>query len=308
MKTKIVATLGPTSKSEQVIWGMIEAGADVFRINLSHGDREQWDSLVEVIRKVSSEMGEEVAILADLQGPKIRTGETPLGGIKLNTGDIVTLTTRQVSMEPGLISINYKDFAKDVKAGERVLIDDGKLTLLIRSSDMKSEVQAEVLNGGVLTSRKGVNLPNTVLSLPALTSRDRENLEWIMKSDIDWVALSFVRSSGDIRALRDAMKMYPRGFYPGIIAKIEKPEAVADIDPIIRAADAIMIARGDLGVEIPFEQVPFIQKSIIQKCIKHGRPVIVATQMLEGMLTSMQPTRAEINDVANSVIDGADAL
>lgn len=308
MKTKIVATLGPASKSEQVIWGMIEAGADVFRINLSHGDREQWDSLVEVIRKVSSEMGEEVAILADLQGPKIRTGETPLGGIKLNTGDIVTLTTRQVSMESGLISINYKDFAKDVKAGERVLIDDGKLTLLIRSSDMKSEVQAEVLNGGVLTSRKGVNLPNTVLSLPALTSRDRENLEWIMKSDIDWVALSFVRSSGDIRALRDAMKMYPRGFYPGIIAKIEKPEAVADIDPIIRAADAIMIARGDLGVEIPFEQVPFIQKSIIQKCIKHGRPVIVATQMLEGMLTSMQPTRAEINDVANSVIDGADAL
>jgi pyruvate kinase len=308
MKTKVIATLGPASSSQKIIKKLIFAGVDVFRLNFSHGAYDDFERIIKDICALNKKMETHVAILADLQGPKIRTGEIPGGSRKLAKGDVVVLTTKTTN-EPGeKIYISYERFPQDVKAGETILLDDGKIILRIVKTDGQSVVEAKVLNGGILYSRKGINLPNTNLSLPSLTPKDINDLDFILKKEIDLIALSFVRSEFDIETLRKNIDDKNPTFKPPVIAKIEKPEAIKRIDAIIDAADGVMVARGDLGVEIPLQQVPMIQKKIVKKCLSKAKPVIIATQMMEGMMNNPRPTRAEVNDVANSVMDGADAL
>lgn len=307
-KTKIVATLGPASTDEAVLRSLMLAGVNVFRLNFSHGAHEIHAASVATIDKLNAELGLHVAILADLSGPKIRTGMVENDAMELKPGDEVILTTDKVLCRNGIISVSYPDFARDVKAGEDILLDDGKLLLKSTESDGERTVKAKVVQGGILSSRKGVNLPRTDLSLPSLTEKDLEDLKFIVTQNIQWVALSFVRKAADIEELRRQINQYPDARHLRIVAKIEKPEAVDNAVSIIRASDAVMIARGDLGVEIPQEQVPIIQKKFARLCIAASKPVIVATQMMEGMISSMRPTRAEVSDVANSVLDGADAL
>lgn len=307
-KTRIIATLGPASSSETVLKQLMTAGVNVFRLNFSHGTHEGHARAVETINRLNEQLGTHVAILADLSGPKIRTGEVEHGSMELVPEELVTISSRPELCRKGRISVNYPDFASDVMEGEGILLDDGKILLKAVSSDGKESVTARVVQGGTLLSRKGVNLPDTRLSLPSLSEKDLYDLDFILKQDIQWVALSFVRTAGDIEMLRKRIAEAGLEFPPRIVAKIEKPEAVANAAAIIRAADAVMIARGDLGVEIPQEKVPIIQKKIVRMCIAASRPVIVATQMMEGMIASMRPTRAEVSDVANSVLDGADAV
>jgi len=305
-KTKIVATLGPASSDKETIKEMILAGMNVCRINFSHGSHEVHAKTFENIRAVDKELGTFTAILADLQGPKLRVGDIPGGTMDLKTNSEVVFTTTKPKKDDGKLYITYPEFAKDVKVGERILLDDGKLILETISTDGKNEVRAKVLHGGPLTSNKGVNLPNTKISLPCLTPKDLEDLDLALKYDVDWLGLSFVRNARDIIELKHLIKIKEK--HARIVAKIEKPEAIDDISDIIKETDALMVARGDLGVEIPLQNVPLVQKMLISKSIRHAKPVIVATQMMESMIESFTPTRAEVNDVANAVLDGADAV
>ncbi len=305
-KAKIVATLGPASESLEKIRDMANAGVNVFRINFSHGSHEYARTLVSRIRKVDDETDKyNLAILADLQGPKLRIGSVEEGAL-LEPGDLLTFTNEPCMGTSKKVFMTYQQFAHDVKVGENILLDDGKLLLKVKSTDGVSDVVGEVIQGGPLKSKKGVNLPNTRISLPCLTEKDLADLEVVMEEKVEWVGLSFVRSAQDVYELRRILD--ESGSNTKIVAKIEKPEAVVDIDNIIEATDGVMVARGDLGVEVPMQGVPLIQKMIVNKSHKAAKPVIIATQMMETMITSMTPTRAEVSDVANSVLDGADAL
>ena len=305
-KTKIVATIGPSSSSKVVLRGMIEAGANIFRLNFSHGDHEGHQSVIDNIKELNEELDTHIGILADLQGPKIRIGEVEHNGIELNPGDEIVITTHEQIGTKEKVYLNYESFPEDVKPGELILLDDGKLTFEILSTNMKDEVKCKVLYGGILSSKKGVNLPNTKISLPCLTEKDLKDLNFALKQGVDWIGLSFVRSARDIIELEHLISNSKNK--AKVIAKIEKPEAVADIEDIMKATDGIMVARGDLGVEIPLEEVPLVQKMLIEKSLLHAKPIIVATQMMESMITNNTPTRAEVNDVANAVLDGTDAV
>ncbi|MFY0628126.1 MAG: pyruvate kinase [Reichenbachiella sp.] len=304
-RAKIIATVGPASNNKETLKKLIEAGADVFRLNFSHGTHEDHKKVVQMIDEVNEELGTNVCKLQDLQGPKIRIGQVENGQVEIIPGQKLTISTEDVLGTQDKVSTTYKPLATDVKKDDLILIDDGNLQLKVLSSDGK-EVVCEVVHGGMLKSRKGINLPDTAISAPSLTEKDKIDLEFGLQFDMEWVALSFVRNAADITELRDIITK--NGKHSKIIAKIEKPEAIDDIDNIINETDAIMVARGDLGVEILMEDVPPIQKSLVQKCNKLGKPVIVATQMLESMTDNPRPTRAEANDVANSIYDGADTV
>jgi len=305
-RTKIVATLGPASAKPDVLYSMFNAGLDVCRLNFSHGSQADHQEVLDTIRSINQKYNYNVGILADLQGPKIRIGMVKDGGIHLVNGSHTIITTKECIGNEERIYITYDTFPKDVKAGEIILLDDGKLQMRVIETNLIDEVKCEIVHGGILTSRKGVNLPNTKVSIPSLTIEDRKNLEFVLENDVEWIGLSFVRNAEDIIELKDIIK--ERGKSARVIAKIEKPEAIANIDAIIAVSDGIMVARGDLGVEMPMEEVPLLQKMIVQKCRAASKPVIIATQMLESMITTPRPTRAEVNDVANSVLDGADAV
>ncbi len=305
-RTKIVATMGPASSQKEMLISMIEAGLNVCRLNFSHGSQEVHQKTIDTIREINAAYKTNVGILADLQGPKIRIGMVQEGGIQLVNGAQITITTTEQIGDNEKIYITYDTFPNDVRQGEIILLDDGKLQLRVLNTNNKDEVRCEVVHGGILTSRKGVNLPNTKVSLPSLTEEDLSNLHFALKNDIEWIGLSFVRDASDIVELKHIIAQ--SGKPARVIAKIEKPEAIENIDEIISVTDGVMVARGDLGVEMPMEQVPVLQKMIAKKCRAAGKPVIVATQMLESMITTPRPTRAEVNDVANSVLDGADAV
>ncbi len=305
-KTKIVATIGPASTDKEVLRQMFIEGLNVCRLNFSHGEYEVYEAVIKTIRELNAEMGLNVAILADLQGPKIRCGEMENNGVEIEDGSEILITTKEMVGNAKKFSINYKQLPSEVKAGDRILLDDGKLELEVVDTDGAKEFRVKVVHGGILSSKKGVNLPNTKISIPSLTEKDRKDLDFILTQDIDWIGLSFVRSARDIIELKYLIRNVQST--AKVVAKIEKPEALEDINEIIRETDAVMVARGDLGVEIPFQSVPLIQKMLIQKCVQQAKPVIVATQMMESMITNISPTRAEVNDVANAVMDGADAV
>lgn len=305
-KTKIVATIGPATASKEMLSAIIKSGVNVCRINFSHGSHEDHKKVIDNIREINAETGKFTAILADLQGPKIRVGKIENNGVLLENGDQITFTNTECIGTKEKIYISYKNFPKDVAPGENILLDDGKLMFVIKSTNQKDEVVAMVLHGGILSSNKGVNLPNTKISMPCLTEKDLTDLKFALSMDIAWIGLSFVRNPNDIIELKEHITKAKSN--AKVIAKIEKPEALKNIDEIIEVTDAIMVARGDLGVEIPFHEVPLMQKSIVKKCMKAAKPVIIATQMMESMITNITPTRAEVNDVANAVLDGADAV
>jgi len=304
-KTKIVATLGPATSDKAILKQLILEGVDVCRINFSHGDHETKSKMIATIRELNEELNMHVAILADLQGPKLRIGEMAQDQTLIEGTEVLISTDKFLGTHEK-ISINYTKFAKDVNPGESVLLDDGKLELEITKSDGKKNVYAKVIHGGILTSNKGFNLPNTDISLPCLTEKDLIDLDFALEQNVDWIGLSFVRNARDIIELRHLINKTKKS--TRIIAKIEKPEALDDIDNIVKETDALMVARGDLGVEVPMQNVPLIQKMIVRKALRHAKPVIIATQMMESMMTNSSPTRAEVNDVANAVLDGADAV
>ena len=305
-RTKIVATVGPATSSKTKLKEIIAAGVNVIRINFSHGEHKDHEAVIQRVREINKEQQIHTAILADLQGPKIRVGKIENGSVEVSEGDIINFTDEEKEGNGQEVYMSYSNFAKDVKVGEKILIDDGKLALKIIKTDGKSLVSAKFLNGGVLSSNKGVNLPNTKISMPSLTEKDRKDLAFALKHKLEWIGLSFVRSARDIIELKHLIRN--ESSLSRVIAKIEKPEAIKDIDDIIDETDAIMVARGDLGVEIPMEQVPLLQKELVKKCLRSSKPVIIATQMMESMISSISPTRAEVNDVANAVLDGADAV
>lgn len=304
--TKIVATIGPASSNYDTLLELVKEGVNVFRLNFSHGTHADHEKVIQHILRINQECQTYIGILADLQGPKLRVGLIEGDGLPLAPDDVITFVQTPCLGNEEKIYMSYEGFARDVVPGEKVLVDDGKIVLEVLDSNEVDTVRLKVLFGGILKSNKGVNLPDTKVSLPSLTTKDIEDLDFILTQPVNWIALSFVRSPDDITHLRtliDAKKHSAK-----IIAKIEKPEAVRHIDQIIRASNGIMIARGDLAVEVPMERMPMIQKDIINLCIQWGRPVIVATQMMESMISNPSPTRAEITDVANAVLDGADAL
>ncbi len=304
-RTKIVATVGPASEDEAMLLALMEAGADVFRLNFSHGDQASKSALIQRIRELSRRRQRAVAILGDLQGPKIRTGLMEGGVLKLEAGEEVTITTREVRGAGRLIPTTFRELPRDVRSGDRILLDDGLMELeVLEVAD--TDVRCRVVVGGLLKDRKGINLPGTAVSAPALTEKDREDLAFCLREGVDWVALSFVRSVADVLELKELIFRQKGDLQ--VIAKIEKPQAVDDFDAILEAADGIMVARGDLGVEMSPEKVPLIQKMIIRKCNEAGKPVITATQMLESMIEHPRPTRAETSDVANAILDGTDAV
>lgn len=298
--------MGPASNTEERLEELIEAGMNVARLNFSHGEHAIHGQTIANVRKVDEKLGTHTALLADLQGPKLRIGELEGGQIDLVQGEELIIRTGKETGTAGVVYTSYLQFARDVKAGEPVLMDDGKLELRVLESDGKGEVRCEVVHGGVLKPRKGINLPSTAISLPCITEKDEVDLAYALEQDVDWVGLSFVRNAQDIVELRERIEA--EGKHTRIVAKIEKPEALEDLDGILEETDAVMIARGDLGVEIPKQEVPLVQKDIIQRCMHMGKPVIVATQMMESMIEASVPTRAEVNDVANAVLDGADAV
>ncbi|MET7028613.1 pyruvate kinase [Sediminicola luteus] len=306
-KTKIVATLGPATSKKEVLRQMIEAGVDVFRINFSHADYKDVSERIKMIRELNDEMGTNTSILGDLQGPKLRVG-VMAGEVVVAPGDEITFVTgKPFEGNAERVYMNYSTFPQDVNPGENILLDDGKLMFEVLTTNRKDEVRAKVIQGGPLKSKKGVNLPNTNISLPALTEKDIKDAIFAIKEKVDWIALSFVRFSQDLIDLQNLIAEHSDVKIP-IIAKIEKPEAVENIDKIVAYCDGLMVARGDLGVEVPAHEVPLIQKQLVLKAKKARIPVIIATQMMETMITSLTPTRAEVNDVANSVMDGADAV
>ena len=306
-KTKIIATLGPSSTEKSMLKALVKEGVSVFRVNFSHANHNEVKQTVLNIREISSALNIHVAILGDLQGPKIRLGIVK-DDVYIENGENISITTDEIEFgNSSLVSINYKDFPKDVSKGEKILVDDGKLILKVLETNKKNLVKAEVIQGGELKSRKGVNLPNTKLSLPALTEKDKADAVFAVKNNFDWLALSFVRSKKDVYELEELINKSSKDKIP-IIAKIEKPEAILNLDAILHAADGLMVARGDLGLEIPAEEVPLKQKLMVNMAKKARKPIIIATQMMESMIDSLTPSRAEVNDVANSVMDGADAV
>lgn len=305
-RTKIVATIGPASMTAGVLDELIKAGVNVCRVNASHGDHKMQQDIIDNVRKLNKKKDTHVAILYDLQGPKLRIGDVKNNELILEDNKDVVLTINECLSDNKTIYIKYSLFHHDIQVGDTVLIDDGKIELLITEKNKKDSVIAKVIHGGVLSSKKGVNLPYTKISLPSLTEKDKADLEFALKNEVEWLGLSFVRKAEDIVELKKAIKS--KGSRTRVIAKIEKPEALREIDEIITAADGIMVARGDLGVEIAMEKVPLIQKMLVKKCSAASKPIIIATQMMESMITNYRPTRAETNDVANAVFDGADAL
>jgi len=306
-RTKIVATIGPSSSDRETLLKMMHAGMNVARLNFSHGSYEDHAKAIDTIRELNSETGLNIALLADLQGPKIRTRKMQDNGVLLKNGSEVTVVVdKDMVGTAEKFAINYEALPKDTQPGELILLDDGKIHLEVIATNGLDEIKAKVLHGGVLSSNKGVNLPNTNISLPSLTEKDLEDLDFAIKHDFDWIGLSFVRSARDILELKGIISNHK--CKAKVVAKIEKPEAIQDIDEIIRTTDALMVARGDLGVEIPMEDVPLVQKMLVKKCYTHAKPIIVATQMMESMIDNISPTRAEVNDVANAVLDGADAV
>lgn len=304
-KTKILATIGPASNNYEMIQNLASVGADIFRLNFSHGTHDIHKEVVGIIRKINEDHGLNLGILQDLQGPKIRVGEVENNGVEIISGNKLTITNDPLIGTSEIVSTVYQNLPNDVVSGDRILIDDGNLELLVNDTDGKN-VNCTVVHGGLLKSRKGINLPNTKVSAPSLTEKDLIDLEFGLAQDVDWIALSFVRSAEDILDLR--ARIEAAGKDCKIVAKIEKPEALENIDAIIEATDAIMVARGDLGVEVPQEIVPLWQKRMVEKCKLACKPVIIATQMMESMIGNPRPTRAETNDVANAVLDGADAV
>ncbi|OUL63800.1 pyruvate kinase [Flavobacterium sp. AJR] len=306
-KTKIVATLGPACGTREIIKDMIEAGVNVFRVNFSHADYEGVKEKINIIRGLNEEFGYTTAILGDLQGPKLRVGVME-EGVVVNDGDVITFTTAEdIIGTAKKVFMKYQNFPNDVNPGERILLDDGKLIFEILTTDKKTEVTAVVIQGGELKSKKGVNLPNTKISLPALTEKDIADAIFAIEQKVDWLALSFVKTPRDLQDLQELIDKHSDYKIP-IVAKIEMPEALENMDKIVAYCDALMVARGDLGVELPAHEVPLVQKELIRRAKTARIPVIVATQMMETMITSLTPTRAEVNDVANSVMDGADAV
>lgn len=305
-KTKIIATVGPACNTYEKVIALVHAGVDVFRLNFSHGKHEDHAAVIEIIEHINSQYPYNIAILADLQGPKLRIGEVENNGVELIEGDTITFTSEKCIGTKERVYLSYPNFHNDVKIGEKIMIDDGKLEVRITDIHDNNDVSARVTTGGILSSKKGINLPETKVSLPALTEKDLQDIDFIIHQNIDWVALSFVRHPKDIEDLRKILK--EKGSNAKIIAKIEKPEALVHLREIILASDAIMVARGDLGVELPVEQIPMIQKNIIRKCIHRAKPVIIATQMMESMIDRVKPNRSEITDVANAVLEGADAV
>jgi len=304
-KTKIVATLGPASSSREQLIDLVKAGVDIFRINFSHGKHEDHQTVINTIHDIIEEFDVPIGILADLQGPKIRVGEIEGGTLELIENDILTFVNKPCIGNRERIYMSYTNFANDVNVGEKVLVDDGKLVLQVIEKKA-GRVKLKVLFGTNISSNKGVNLPDTEISQPSLTEKDRRDLEFILRQPVNWIALSFVRKDQDIIELKKIIE--DNSHYAKVIAKIEKPEAVKNIKSIIKASDGIMVARGDLGVEVAMEKLPAIQKNIIKRCLQRAKPVIVATQMMESMITNPSPSRAEITDVANAVLDGADAV
>jgi len=305
-KTKIVATLGPACDSAEKLRELSIAGVNVFRINFSHANYENVIKTIVQIRKMNTDLGHNVAILADLQGPKLRVGDMG-DGFELKAGDTFTFTTELCNGSAKKAFMTYQNFPKDVKVGESILVDDGKLSFEVIATNNIDEVKTKILVDGILHSKKGVNLPNTNISQPALTEKDIKDAIFAISQEVDWIALSFVRSANDLIELNDLIEKHSDCKIP-VIAKIEKPEAVKNIDEIINNCDGLMVARGDLGVELPMEEVPLIQKMLVEKAKSARIPVIIATQMMETMITNSVPTRAEVNDVANSIMDGADAV
>lgn len=305
-KTKIVATVGPAVDSYDQLKNLILAGVDVFRLNFSHGKHDNLQRVIDTIHQLNTELGTYVSILADLQGPKIRIGRFANESITIEPGQLINFTTEDVPCTADLVSINYDLFPQDVNPGERILCDDGKVVFSVVDTNNIDKVTLRVVHGETLSSRKGVNLPDTKTTLPALTEKDLEDLEFILQQDVHWIALSFVRKASDVVDLKNRIKKANHNAL--VVSKIEKPEAVNVIDEIIDKSDAIMVARGDLGIEVPLEKMPGIQKNIINKCIATSKPVIVATQMMDSMINNPSPTRAEVTDVANAVYDGADAV
>ncbi|HWV29319.1 MAG TPA: pyruvate kinase [Dyadobacter sp.] len=305
-KTRIVATVGPASESKETLYALAKAGVNVFRLNFSHGTHADHLQRLTNIREINEEHGLNLAILQDLQGPKIRIGlVAEKDGVLIESGKKLILSNTEVLGTAEKVSTPYDGMYNDVKIGDRVLMDDGKLEVLVTGIE-GTDVITEVIYGGYLKSKKGVNLPNTKVSMPSVTPKDYEDLDFGLENNVEWIALSFVRTAEEIAKVKEYIAN--KGKQARVVAKIEKPEAILNIDEIIEATDAIMVARGDLGVELPAEEVPMIQKMIVEKCNRAGKPVIVATQMLESMIESPRATRAELNDVANSVLDGADAV
>lgn len=305
-RTKIIATIGPASSSAEELEKMVKAGMCIARINFSHGDYEDHARVIAHIRDINDRLGTHIGILADLQGPKIRLGAIEGDGVMIKAGDELVITTEECVGNAQRVHITYPSFAGDVAEGDRILINDGKLVLRVKATDRKANVTAIVEHGGMMESRKGVNLPNTAISLPSLTEKDLQDLDFLLDQKVEWVGLSFVRKAKDVIDLRQ--RIMARGSTTRVVAKIEKPEAVKDITDIVKQSDAVMVARGDLGVEVPMQEVPVIQKMIVRRCLAQAKPVIIATQMMESMIVNPSPNRAEVNDVANSVMDGADAV
>ena len=305
-KTKIVATVGPACETYDQLKALVIAGVNVFRLNFSHGSHEDKKKIIDNIRGINKELNCSVAILGDLQGPKLRVGEIENNRLEVKEGDILTFTNTKCVGTIEKIYVSYPNLAGDVVVGNTIMIDDGKIEVMVHSVEANGDVKVKVTLGGIISSKKGVNLPDTKISLPALTEKDLEDAAFIIKEELDWVALSFVKRVADIEMLRGLLN--EKKSKSKIIAKIEMPEALTNIRDIIIASDAIMIARGDLGVELPVEKIPLIQKELIRKCIHRAKPVIVATQMMESMIDRVKPNRSEITDVANAVIEGADAV
>ncbi len=305
-RTKIVATVGPACDNYDAMVELVKCGVNVFRLNFSHGSQEDKARIIQIVRKINETLPFNIAILADLQGPKLRVGEIENNALEVNPGDILTFTNTKCIGTKEQIYVSYPDLHKDVVPGNLIMIDDGKLEVRVTKILPNNNVEVVVVIGGILSSKKGLNLPDTKISLPALTEKDLNDLDFIIGQNVDWIALSFVREVKDITGLKDILKK--RNSTAKVIAKIEKPEAIINIRDIIIESDAIMIARGDLGVELPIEKVPLIQKEIIRKCMHRAKPVIVATQMMESMMDRIKPNRSEITDVANAVLEGADAL
>lgn len=305
-KTKIIATIGPATSSKEQLKNLFDAGVNVCRLNFSHGSHADHQEVIDRVLELNEELGTNIALLADLQGPKLRIGEVENNGILLEEGAEIEFVNTPCLGNLDRVYMSYPLFASDVAIGDTVLIDDGKLKLEVTATNGKDTVKAKVIFGGILSSKKGVNLPKTKISLPSLTEKDLADAEFALEQNVDWMALSFVRCAKDITDLRKLIDA--KGRHTGIIAKIEKPEAIDAIDDIIEVSDGIMVARGDLGVELHFSEVPLKQKMIVDKCIERAKPVIIATQMMESMITNFSPTRAEANDVANAVIDGASAV
>ena len=306
-KTKIIATLGPASSSKTMLSKLIVSGVDVFRVNFSHADHKDVERIVSDIKALRIKHNKHVSILGDLQGPKIRLGNV-VPETFLKKGDSILFSTKKIKNgDSNRVTINYTSFPKDVKKGETVLVDDGKIILQVEKTDRDTSVSLIVIQGGLLSSNKGVNLPSTKISLPALTPKDIKDAKFAAKLGFDWVALSFVRSKNDVLQLREILDKSSKELIP-IISKIEKPQAINNMDQILKVSNGLMVARGDLGIEIPAEEVPLYQKILVKKANEARKPIIIATQMMESMIDSLTPSRAEVNDVANSVMDGADCI